>query len=54
VGHLGVLDDRGVPKLSGDSLAAPGLWFIGFTARPALIRFVGKQSRRLAKKIANA
>jgi cation diffusion facilitator CzcD-associated flavoprotein CzcO len=53
VGHLGMLDDRGAPKLGGDSLAAPGLWFIGFTARPALIRFVGKQSRRLAKKIAN-
>jgi hypothetical protein len=53
VGHLGVLDDRGVPKISGDSPAAPGLWFIGFSARPALIRFVGKQARMLAKKIAN-
>jgi cation diffusion facilitator CzcD-associated flavoprotein CzcO len=54
VGHLGVLDDRGVPLNSGETSAAPGLWFIGFSARPALIRFVGKQSRRLAKKIANA
>ena len=54
VGHLGVLDDRGLPRLSGETPAAPGLWFIGFTARPSLIGFVGKQSRRLARKIANA
>jgi hypothetical protein len=53
VGHLGVLDNRGVPKIRGEAPAAPGLWFIGFSARPALIAFVGKQSRRLAKKIAN-
>jgi cation diffusion facilitator CzcD-associated flavoprotein CzcO len=52
VGHLGVLDSRGVPRVSGETPAAPGLWFIGFSARPALIGFVGKQSRRLAKKIA--
>ena len=52
VGHLGVLDDRGVPRIRVDSPAAPGLWFIGFSARPALIRFVGKQSRRVVKKIA--
>jgi hypothetical protein len=49
-----VLDDRGVPKIRVNSPAAPGLWFIGFSARPALIRFVGKQSRQIAKKIANA
>jgi hypothetical protein len=53
VGHLGVLGNRGVPMIRGASPAAPGLWFIGFSARPALIAFVGKQSRRLAKKIAN-
>jgi cation diffusion facilitator CzcD-associated flavoprotein CzcO len=53
VGHLGVLDDRGVPRSSVETPAAPGLWFIGFSARPALIGFVGKQSMRLAKKIAN-
>jgi cation diffusion facilitator CzcD-associated flavoprotein CzcO len=53
VGHLGVLDNRGVPKISGETPAAPGLWFIGFSARPALIGFMGKQSRRLAKQIAN-
>jgi hypothetical protein len=53
VGHLGVLNDRGAPRISGKKPAAPGLWFIGFSARPALIGFVSKQSRRLAKKIAN-
>lgn len=36
-----------------DRPAAPGLWFIGFSRRPALIGYMGKQSRRLAKKIAN-
>jgi len=53
VGHLGVLDDRGFPRTVGVTPAAPGLWFIGFSARPSLIGFVGKQSRRLAKRIAN-
>ena len=53
VGHLGVLNDRGAPRISGETPAAPGLWFIGFTARPSLIGFVAKQSRRLAKKIAS-
>jgi hypothetical protein len=53
VGHLGLLDDRGAPRTSGATRAAPGLWYVGFMARPSLIGFVGKQSRRLAKKIAN-
>jgi hypothetical protein len=53
VGHLGVLDERGEPRAHGDQPAAHGLWFIGFSRRPALIGFMGKQARRLAKKIAN-
>lgn len=53
VGHLGLLNDRGAPRISGETPAAPGLWFIGFTARPSLIGFVAKQSRHLAKKIAS-
>jgi hypothetical protein len=52
VGHLGVLDGRGAPQIVDETAAAPGLWFLGFSARPALIRFVGKQSLRIAKKIA--
>ncbi len=54
VGHLGVLDDCGVPRVSGDRPAAPGLWFIGFSSRPALIGYVCRQSRRLARRIAAA
>ena len=46
------LDDRGFPRMVGVTPAAPGLWFIGFSARPSLIGFVRKQSRRLAKRIA--
>jgi cation diffusion facilitator CzcD-associated flavoprotein CzcO len=54
VGHLGMLDSRGVPKNTAATPVAPGLWFIGFSARPALIRFVGKQSRLFAKMIAQS
>ena len=51
VGHLGVLDERGAPRVMGEKRAAPGLRFIGFTARPSFIGFVAKQSRRVAKRI---
>jgi hypothetical protein len=47
-----VLDDRGIPRVGGATPAAPGLWFLGFTARPSLIGFVGKQSKVVAKRIA--
>jgi cation diffusion facilitator CzcD-associated flavoprotein CzcO len=52
VGHLGLLDERGAPVAMGAKPAAPGLRFIGFTARPTLIGFLAKQSRRMAKRIA--
>ena len=52
VGHLGVLDERGVPRASGVEPAAEGLRFIGFMSRPALIAFVARQSRRVAARIA--
>jgi hypothetical protein len=51
VGHLGVLDERGRPRVQGDQAAADGLWFLGYMTRPSLIAAVGKQSRRVAKKI---
>jgi cation diffusion facilitator CzcD-associated flavoprotein CzcO len=54
VGHLDVLDERGEPRGSWDRPAIPGLWFIGFSRRPALIGYMGKQSRRIAKTIANS
>jgi hypothetical protein len=53
VGHLGVLDESGAPRVQGDRPAADGLWFIGYMARPSLIGIVAKQSRRLAKRIAD-
>lgn len=31
VGHLGVLDGRGLPQVTGGREALPGLWFTGFT-----------------------
>jgi cation diffusion facilitator CzcD-associated flavoprotein CzcO len=53
VGHLGVLDEQGVPRRQGGDAAAPGLRFIGFTARPAALGYMGKQAKRAAKAIAN-
>ncbi len=38
VGHLGVLNERGVPKSIGVDAAAPGVRFIGFLSRPGLTR----------------
>lgn len=51
VGHLGVLDERGLPRATGEIAAAPGLRFIGFLSRPGLIAFVAKQSTGVAKRI---
>src|SRR3954470_9564572 len=52
-GHLGVLDERGVPLvLHGE--AAPGLRFIGYLPRPAHIGLMGKDARRAAAEIAAA
>jgi len=52
VGHLGVLDERGWPKTTGELPAADGLRFIGFVPRPSQIGFAAKQARRAAKAIA--
>jgi len=53
VGHLGVLDEQGAPRVLAPACAAHGLWFIGFLSRPALIGHMAKQARRLAKRIAD-
>ncbi|MGE2715538.1 flavin-containing monooxygenase [Mycolicibacterium litorale] len=53
VGHLGVLDERGLPRSSGVSPAAPGLRFVGFLSRPGLISYVAKQSQHVARRIAD-
>ena len=52
VGHLGVLDERGWPRTTGDEPAIDGLRFIGFVPRPSQIGFAAKQARRAAKAIA--
>jgi hypothetical protein len=53
VGHLGVLDERGVPRIA-DAEAAPGLRFIGYRPRPAHIGYMGAEARRAALDIARA
>jgi cation diffusion facilitator CzcD-associated flavoprotein CzcO len=50
VGHLGVLDDHGSPQLTGGE-AAPGLRFVGFVPRPALLHAVGREAERVARGI---
>jgi cation diffusion facilitator CzcD-associated flavoprotein CzcO len=51
VGHLGVLDETGRPRVHGEP-AAPGLRFIGFIPRPTQIGYAAKQARRAARDIA--
>ena len=52
VGHLGVLNDRGLPKAHAEDPAAPGLRFIGFVPRPGGLGYWAKQGERAAKAIA--
>jgi cation diffusion facilitator CzcD-associated flavoprotein CzcO len=52
VGHLGVLDERGKPVVIGEKPAAEGLRFLGYLIRPSFIGYIGKLSRRTAKRIA--
>jgi putative flavoprotein involved in K+ transport len=53
VGHLGVLDDHGSPRVTGGE-AAPGLRFVGFVPRPALLHALGREAQRAARGIARA
>jgi len=53
VGHLGVLDERGNPTANGEVPARAGLRFLGYLARPSQLGHVAKQSRRVAKRIAD-
>lgn len=52
VGHLGILDDRGIPRAVGEQPAAPGLRFIGYVPRPGGLGYMRKEARRAAKAIA--
>jgi cation diffusion facilitator CzcD-associated flavoprotein CzcO len=52
VGHLGVLDEREMPRARGARAAAPGLRFIGYVPRPGGLGYMGKEARRAARAIA--
>jgi cation diffusion facilitator CzcD-associated flavoprotein CzcO len=52
VGHLGVLGERGMPRVIAPRPAAPGLRFAGYVVRPGGIGYMGKQARRSARAIA--
>lgn len=52
VGHLDVLDERGVPRKHAEEAAAPpGLRFIGYLPRPGQIGEMGQQAERAARAI---
>lgn len=52
MGHLGVLDERGVPLQPDGAEAAAGLRFIGFVPVPGQIRRMSADARRIARDIA--
>jgi cation diffusion facilitator CzcD-associated flavoprotein CzcO len=52
VGHLGVLDEHGAPRALRGEEAAPGLRFVGFVPRPAMLGLFGAEARTAAKGIA--
>jgi cation diffusion facilitator CzcD-associated flavoprotein CzcO len=52
VGHLDVLDERGVPRALRGTAAAPGLRFVGYVPRPGQIGYMGGEARHAAKAIA--
>jgi hypothetical protein len=51
VGHLGVLDERGIPRVRVDE-AAPGLRFIGYVPRPGQMGRMGDEAASAASAIA--
>jgi hypothetical protein len=51
VGHLGVLDERGAPRVLAPAAAAAGLRFLGFLARPSMLGYTARLSRRMSKQI---
>jgi cation diffusion facilitator CzcD-associated flavoprotein CzcO len=51
VGHLNVLDERGVPCAHGAEPAATGLRFIGYVPRPGALGYMGKEAKQAAKAI---
>jgi putative flavoprotein involved in K+ transport len=53
VGHLGVLDRDGLPRVHGGSPAAPGLFFLGYTVSlRGMLRDIAADARRVAPAVA--
>jgi cation diffusion facilitator CzcD-associated flavoprotein CzcO len=52
VGHLGVLDERGLPRASGGREARPGLRFVGCRGTSGLLPTMRPETRRAAREIA--
>jgi cation diffusion facilitator CzcD-associated flavoprotein CzcO len=52
VGHLDVLDERGIPRALGHKPAADGLRFIGYTPHPGQLGYIAREATRAAKAIA--
>jgi hypothetical protein len=50
-GHLGVVTPQGAPVRHAPAPSAKGLYFHGLVSRPALIGYVARQSRGLARRI---
>jgi putative flavoprotein involved in K+ transport len=52
VGHLGVLDESGIPKVHGGPPAAPGLFFLGYTVSlRGMLRDIAAEARRVAPAV---
>ena len=53
VGHLGVLDASGMPKVHDGPPAAPGLFFLGYTiSLRGMLRDIAAGARRVALAVA--
>jgi putative flavoprotein involved in K+ transport len=53
VGDLGVLDERGLPRVHGGAAAAPGLFFVGYTVSlRGMLRDIAADARRVAPAVA--
>jgi cation diffusion facilitator CzcD-associated flavoprotein CzcO len=52
VGHLGVLNERGLPFVADGHPVAQGLRFVGFVPRPAQLGLLGREAQRAARGIA--
>jgi Pyridine nucleotide-disulphide oxidoreductase len=53
VGHLEILDERGVPRFPCGEPVAEGLRFVGFLPRPSQLGYSCTRARRIANEIAN-